>query len=187
LRSLACPSSPHGSEDRQDCNHDSGRALCAEAFPRAGEARPGKLPTGVGKRLITGAISGKEPLFTEASPSDSWWLNPMVTTIPMISSWGGGSGFRRVQIKAGAAMWHGIYQVCISRHRDGIGPHTEFEADFIAAYIIPRSHLVCAPGAPGYRTHQRRISSQGMRPRRPYAHYREAWHLLREPDGLTFG
>ena len=20
-----------------------------------------------------------------------------------------------------------------------------------------------------------------------YAHYREAWHLLREPDGLTFG
>jgi hypothetical protein len=23
--------------------------------------------------------------------------------------------------------------------------------------------------------------------RDPYAHYREAWHLLREPDGLTFG
>jgi hypothetical protein len=21
----------------------------------------------------------------------------------------------------------------------------------------------------------------------PYAYYREAWHLLREPDGLTFG
>jgi hypothetical protein len=21
----------------------------------------------------------------------------------------------------------------------------------------------------------------------PYAHYREAWHLLRQPDGLTFG
>jgi hypothetical protein len=23
--------------------------------------------------------------------------------------------------------------------------------------------------------------------RDPYAYYREAWHLLREPDGLTFG
>jgi hypothetical protein len=100
---------------------------------------------------------------------------------------GGGSGFRSVQIKACAAMWHGLYQVCISRHRDGIGPHTESEVDFIAAYIIPRRPLVCVPGAPGYRTHQRRISSQGIRPRRPYAHYREAWHLLREPDGLTFG
>jgi hypothetical protein len=81
---------------------------------------------------------------------------------------------------------NGFYQVCISRHRDGIGPHTESEVDFIAAYIIPRRPLVCVPGAPGYRTHQRRISSQGIRPRRPYAHYREAWHLLREPDGLTF-
>lgn len=100
---------------------------------------------------------------------------------------GGGSGFRSVQIKACAAMWHGLYQVCISRHRDGIGPHTESEGDFIAAYIIPRRHLVRIPGALGYRTHQRRISSQGIRPRRPYAHYREAWHLLREPDGLTFG
>jgi hypothetical protein len=28
---------------------------------------------------------------------------------------------------------------------------------------------------------------KGYRRRDIYAHYREAWHLLREPDGLVFG
>jgi hypothetical protein len=100
----------------------------------------------------------------------------------------GGSGFRSVQIKACSHIWHGLYQMCVCRHRDGAAcAYTESEIDFVAAYIIPEETWYVLP--------VREVlgrTALGFRPKGyphadPYAHYREAWHLLREPDGLTFG
>jgi hypothetical protein len=66
-------------------------------------------------------------------------------------------------------------------------PYSKSEVDFIAVYIIPEDVWYILP----VREVENRLTLL-LRPKghhRPdiYAHYREAWHLLREPDGLTFG
>jgi hypothetical protein len=100
----------------------------------------------------------------------------------------GGSGLLRVQVKACAYMKHRMYQAFICRREDGVAiAYTEAEIDFVAAYIIPEETWYVLP--------VREVVGRRMvlfRPKAwlrpdPYACYREAWHLLREPDGLTFG
>jgi hypothetical protein len=100
----------------------------------------------------------------------------------------GGNGFRSVQIKACGNMRRGLYQTCIScrRHRVVV-PYRESDVDFIVVYIIPEETWYVIP--------VRQVAvrtSVSFRPKGyprgdPHACYREAWHLLREPDGLTFG
>jgi len=99
----------------------------------------------------------------------------------------GETGLWRVQVKACARIWHGLYQVGICRHKDSVAvAYTESELDFVVAYIIPEEtwYVVPVREVVGH-------TSLGFRPKgwaRPdlYGHYREAWHLLREPDGITF-
>jgi rRNA maturation protein Nop10 len=65
--------------------------------------------------------------------------------------------------------------------------YTASEIDFVAVYIVPEKTWYVLP--------VREVEGRQtlwFRPKRyrhsdPYAHYREAWHLLRQPDGLVFG
>jgi hypothetical protein len=100
----------------------------------------------------------------------------------------GGNGLWRVQVKACATLKYGLYQANTFLRRAGVLiPYTAAEIDFLVAYIIPEQTWYVVP--------VREVvgrTSLGFRPRGfprldLYAHYREAWHLLREPDGLTFG
>jgi hypothetical protein len=85
-------------------------------------------------------------------------------------------------------MCHGLYLTSIScrKHRIVVG-YTESDCDFVAAYIIPEETWYVLPvtAVVGHKTLGFR--PKGYRLGDPYAYYREAWHLLREPDGLTFG
>jgi hypothetical protein len=93
----------------------------------------------------------------------------------------------RVQVKATAHLLFGQYHVTVQRKVNGRAvPYTLSEIDFIAAYIIPEDSWFILPLA-----HILGQTSLLFRPRKsrlpsPYADYREAWHLLRQPDGLEF-
>ena len=100
----------------------------------------------------------------------------------------GRQNFWRVQVKTGTYMMDGFYQVCVRRRSNGVKlAYTESEVDFVVAYIVPEEtwYVVPVRELAGRRTLL-------FRPRRSsrldrYANYREAWHLLRQPDGLVFG
>jgi hypothetical protein len=100
----------------------------------------------------------------------------------------GGSGFRSVQIKACAHMRRGLYQTCIScrRHRVVV-PYKESDVDFIVVYIIPEETWYIVPVRQVAVRTSVAFRPKGYSRGDPYAYYREAWHLLRQPDGLTFG
>jgi PD-(D/E)XK endonuclease len=93
----------------------------------------------------------------------------------------------RVQVKATTQVVEGLYRVNAHRRINGTAvPYKLSEIDFIAAYIIPEDSWFILPLA-----HILGQTSLLLRPRKsrrpcPYAHYREAWHLLRQPDGLEF-
>ncbi|MGA9307953.1 MAG: hypothetical protein WBW31_21325, partial [Candidatus Sulfotelmatobacter sp.] len=65
-------------------------------------------------------------------------------------------------------------------------PYTLAEIDFFAAYVIPEDSWFIFPlthilGATA-------VTLSPKRRRKPHINnpYREAWHLLRQPDGLEF-
>jgi hypothetical protein len=94
--------------------------------------------------------------------------------------------FWRVQVKACASRLRGLYNICTrcSNHSRALA-YKESELDFVAAYIMPeetwfvlpasavvgRSSILLRPACP-----------EGPRRRDPFAQYREAWHLLGEPE-----
>jgi hypothetical protein len=94
----------------------------------------------------------------------------------------GGGGLWRVQVKSCASISHGFYPVRIFRRKDGVAiPYTEFEIDFVVAYIIPEQTCYILPIREALGR-----TSISFRPREfpglhAFAHYREAWHLLRQP------
>jgi hypothetical protein len=99
-----------------------------------------------------------------------------------------GSRLWRVQVKTCTHMCHGLYLTRMSWHSHRVMvSYTESDCDFVAAYIIPEKTWYILPvrAVVGHTTLSFR--PKGYRLRDPYAYYREAWHLLREPDGLTFG
>ena len=61
------------------------------------------------------------------------------------------------------------------------------EIDFIAVYIIPEDTWYILPVREVENRLMLLFRPKGYPRPDPYAHYREAWHLLREPDGLVFG
>jgi hypothetical protein len=93
----------------------------------------------------------------------------------------------RVQVKSSTQLECGLYRVNAHRSINGRAvPYTLAEIDFFAAYIIPEDSWFIVP-----LPHVLGQISLMFRPegyRRPHAfdRYREAWHLLREPDGLEF-
>ncbi|MGA8285825.1 MAG: group I intron-associated PD-(D/E)XK endonuclease, partial [Candidatus Sulfotelmatobacter sp.] len=93
----------------------------------------------------------------------------------------------RVQVKATTQVVEGLYRVNAHRRINGRAvPYTLAEIDFFAAYVIPEDSWFIFP-----LPHILGLTSLLLSPkkrRRPglYDNYREAWPLLRQPDGLEF-
>jgi hypothetical protein len=99
-----------------------------------------------------------------------------------------GTKLWRVQVKTTTVKARGMYNVTICRHanRERHG-YTEAEIDFVAVYIVPEDTWYILPVREVVGHTGLRFRSKGYARGDPYARYREAWHLLREPDGLVFG
>jgi hypothetical protein len=93
----------------------------------------------------------------------------------------------RVQVKSSTQLQYGLYRVNAHRRINGRAvPYTLDEVDFFAAYVIPEdswfifplSHILGATA----------VTLSPKRRRKPHVNdpYREAWHLLHQPDGLEF-
>ena len=93
----------------------------------------------------------------------------------------------RVQVKSSTQLQYGLYRVNTHRRINGRAvPYTLDEIDFFAAYVIPEdswfifplSHILGATA----------VTLSPKRRRKPHVNdpYREAWHLLHQPDGLEF-
>jgi hypothetical protein len=100
----------------------------------------------------------------------------------------GGRSLSRVQVKSVASMTGGLYHVGI-RHctEHKAKAYTESEIDFAAVYIIPEGTWYILPVSEVVGRTALKFRPKGYRRLDIYAHYREAWHLLRQPDGLVFG
>jgi hypothetical protein len=94
----------------------------------------------------------------------------------------------RVQVKSTAHMLHGMHQVAIKRTIKGGGyaAYKLTEIDFIAVYIIPEDSWFIFPLAHILGLTVLLLKPKGLCWRHFYDRYREAWHLLREPDGIEF-
>src|SRR5580693_10322739 len=100
----------------------------------------------------------------------------------------GERGLCRVQVKANVHMRFGLYRVNIFRNLGaGRRAYREYEVDFVAVYIIPEDTWYILPVREVLERRTLFFRPNGYTGSDPYAHYREAWHLLREPDGLAFG
>ncbi len=93
----------------------------------------------------------------------------------------------RVQVKSSTQLQYGLYRVNAHRRINGRAvPYTLAEIDFFAAYVIPEDSWFIFPlthilGATA-------VTLSPKRRRKPHVNdpYREAWHLLRQPDGIEF-
>jgi hypothetical protein len=93
----------------------------------------------------------------------------------------------RVQVKATTQLVDGLYRVNTSRRIHGRAvPYKLSEIDFIAAYVVPEDSWFIFPLA--HILGQTSLLLSPKRRRKPslYDPYREAWHLLHQPDGLEF-
>ncbi|MGB6677684.1 MAG: group I intron-associated PD-(D/E)XK endonuclease [Terriglobales bacterium] len=99
-----------------------------------------------------------------------------------------GKNIWRVQVKTTKHMLNGLYLVGI-HHRANRSAHayTASEIDFVAVYILPEKTWYILPVREVTDHRSLLFRPKGYHRPDPYAHYREAWHLLREPDGLVFG
>jgi len=93
----------------------------------------------------------------------------------------------RVQVKATTQFLCGLYRVNAHRRINGRAvPYTLSEIDFFAAYIIPEDswYIFPLPHILGLTS----LSLNSKRSRKSHENdpYREAWHLLHQPDGLEF-
>jgi hypothetical protein len=93
----------------------------------------------------------------------------------------------RVQVKSSTQLQSGLYRVNAHRRINGRAvPYTLAEIDFFVAYVIPEDSWFIFP-----LPHILGLTSVSLNPKRrrtrhPNDRYREAWHLLYEPDGLEF-
>jgi PD-(D/E)XK endonuclease len=92
----------------------------------------------------------------------------------------------RVQVKACKAVNNGLYYAnCCRRLGGRVVTYKTTELDFLAAYILPENAWFILP--------VKEIVGRAsllLRPKKyaredPYGHYREAWELLREGDGIV--
>ena len=93
----------------------------------------------------------------------------------------------RVQVKSSTQFVNGLYRINSGRRLHGrVVPYSLAEIDFIAAYIIPEDSWFILPLP--HILGQISLLFRPIRSRIPgvYDAYREAWHHLREQDGLEF-
>ena len=94
----------------------------------------------------------------------------------------------RVQIKCSTQLVDELYRVNAHRRIDGRAvPYKLTEIDFIAAYIIPEDSWFILPLRDILGTTSLLFRRKRDRRPHPYNQYREAWHYLREPDGIIIG
>jgi hypothetical protein len=93
----------------------------------------------------------------------------------------------RVQVKATTQLVDGLYRVNTNRRINGRAvPYKLSEIDFIAAYVIPEDSWFIFPLPHILGATSLLLSPKNRRKPHPNNPYREAWHLLQEPDGLEF-
>ena len=93
----------------------------------------------------------------------------------------------RVQVKATTQLVDGLYRVNAHRRIHGRAvPYKLSEIDFIAAYVIPEDSWFIFPLPHILGATSLLLSPKNRRKTHPNNPYREAWHLLQEPDGLEF-
>jgi len=98
----------------------------------------------------------------------------------------GGRNLWRVQVKTSTCVVRGFYRLCVYNYNSLAG-YAESEIDFVAVLIIPEDIWYILPVREVLERRLLFFRPKGYAGIDPYAYYREAWHLLREPDGLTFG
>jgi hypothetical protein len=93
----------------------------------------------------------------------------------------------RVQVKATTQFLCGLYRVNAHRRINGRAvPYKLSEIDFFVAYIIPEDSWYIFPLPHILGLTSLSLNSKRRRKRHENDPYREAWHLLRQPDGLEF-
>ncbi|MFZ3278360.1 MAG: group I intron-associated PD-(D/E)XK endonuclease [Candidatus Sulfotelmatobacter sp.] len=93
----------------------------------------------------------------------------------------------RVQVKSSTQLQCGLYRVNTHRRLNGRAvPYTLAEIDFFAAYVIPEDSWFIFPLTHILGATAVTLSPKRRRKRHVNDPYREAWHLLRQPDGLEF-
>ena len=102
----------------------------------------------------------------------------------------GGHKLWRVQVKTCACLKGGLYRVNIRCKTNRVGHvYAPSDVDFVVVYIMPEETWYVLPirELGGRMTSLfRPVKPKGILRLDPYAQYREAWHLLREPDGPAF-
>jgi hypothetical protein len=94
----------------------------------------------------------------------------------------------RVQVKTVSFLDRGLYHVGIRRSASPkTQAYTESDIDFVVVYVSPEDTWYILPVREVVGCQTFLFRPKGHKGRDPYAHYREAWHLLRQPDGLVFG
>jgi hypothetical protein len=100
----------------------------------------------------------------------------------------GGGRLLRVQVKTTTYMTGGMYHVAMYHRPKGkVRSYAESVIDFAAVYIVPEETWYILPVAEVAERTNMLFRPKAWVRRDPYAYYREAWHLLRQPDGLVFG
>jgi hypothetical protein len=93
----------------------------------------------------------------------------------------------RVQVKATTQLVDGLYRINAHRRINGRAvPYKLSEIDFFAAYVIPEDSWFIFPLPHILGKTSLMLSPKNRRKPHPNNPYREAWHLLRQPDGLEF-
>ena len=93
----------------------------------------------------------------------------------------------RVQVKSSAKIVNGFYYLKPSRRVNGRAVTYKLtEIDFIAAYVIPEDSWYIFPLPHILGLGSLLISPKSRRRPGLYDCYHDAWHFLREPDGIEF-
>ena len=101
----------------------------------------------------------------------------------------GGKNLWRVQVKTCTHLRDDLYTANVAHSLNGAQvAYTESDCDFVVFYVMPEEswYIVPVREVLGRKTLRFRKANTIHR-RDPYAHDLEAWRLLRDSDGLTFG
>jgi hypothetical protein len=100
----------------------------------------------------------------------------------------GGQNLWRVQVKTTSYILGGLYRLGVChRSKRGAEVYEASELDFVVAYVFPEESWYVLPVREVVGRTTLSLCPKGYPHLDRYAHYREAWHLLCQPDGLIFG
>jgi hypothetical protein len=96
----------------------------------------------------------------------------------------GGHKLWRVQVKTCGTLRHGLYHVNVRCKTNRVGhAYAASDVDFVAVYILREKTWYILPIDAVAGRAALRFRPEGYAGPDVYAEYREAWHLMGEPDG----